>query len=55
MSNLRLTFKKNLAIYIKQADISQVELAEKIGVGKSNITNWLNGKRRKKRTAHQEL
>lgn len=44
MSNLRLTFKKNLAIYIKKSGITQVELAQKIGVGKGNVTNWLNGK-----------
>lgn len=43
MSNIRITFKKNLAIYIKKSGITQAELASKIGVGRSNITNWLNG------------
>jgi hypothetical protein len=37
MSNLRLTFKKNLVIYIKAAVITQVELVERIGVGKNNF------------------
>lgn len=43
MTELRVIISKNLRKYRKQAKMSQIELAEKIGVRSSAISNWENG------------
>ena len=42
-SNIRAVLQRNLNIYIKNSRLSQKEIAEKLGVSKAAITNWLNG------------
>lgn len=42
-NNIRAVLQENLNYYIKKSQMSQKEIAEKIGVSKGAITNWLNG------------
>ena len=42
-NNIRAVLQRNLNIYIKNSRLSQKEIAEKLGVSKAAITNWLNG------------
>ena len=42
-NNIRAILQRNLNTYIKQSRLSQKEIAEKLGVSKAAITNWLNG------------
>lgn len=41
--NIREIIKDNLAYYLKNSPLSQKEIADKLGVSKSSITNWLAG------------
>lgn len=42
-NNIRAVLQRNLNIYIKNSRLSQKEIAEKLGVSRAAITNWLNG------------
>ena len=42
-NNIRSVLQRNLNKYIKNSKMSQKEIAEKLGVSKAAITNWLNG------------
>lgn len=44
MGNTRDTLRKNIEKYISLSPFSQKEIAEKLGVSKSSITNWVKGK-----------
>jgi len=42
-NNVRAVLQRNLNTYIRSSKLSQKEIAEKLGVSKAAITNWLNG------------
>lgn len=44
MGETRETIRSNLSKYIAQSGYTQKETAEKLGVSKSSVTNWLKGK-----------
>jgi len=44
MGELRETIRSNLERYISASGYTQKEIAEKLGVSKSSITNWVKGK-----------
>lgn len=41
--NIREILRKNLAKYINESDMTQKEIAERLGVSKGAITNYLQG------------
>ena len=43
-SKIRSVLQENLGYYIRNSKMTQKEIAEKLGVSKAAITNWLNGK-----------
>lgn len=43
MGNVKETISKNILFYRKQKKLSQKELAKRIGVNNSAISNWENG------------
>lgn len=44
MGQIRENVKKNLGYYLSLQGISQKELAERLGVSQSAVTNWIKGK-----------
>lgn len=44
MSDCREVIRSNLERYISESKYSQKEIAEKLGVSKSSVTNWIKGK-----------
>jgi transcriptional regulator with XRE-family HTH domain len=44
-SNLRQLFKMNLNYFLKLNDLSQADLAEKLGVSTATASDWSNGKK----------
>ncbi len=44
MGEIRENIRRNLAYYLTLRDISQKELAEKLGVSQSSVTCWIKGK-----------
>ncbi len=44
MGEIRDNVKRNLGYYLSLKEISQKELAEKLNVSQSAITNWIKGK-----------
>ena len=42
-NNIRTVLQENLNYYIRNSQMSQKDIAEKLGVSKGAITNWLNG------------
>jgi len=44
MGTIRDNVKKNLGYYLSLKGISQKELAEKLNVSQSAVTNWIKGK-----------
>lgn len=44
MGELREIIRSNLERYISASEYTQKEIAEKLGVSKSSITNWIKGK-----------
>ena len=41
--NFNLLFAKNLRSYLSICNMSQVELAKRLGVGTTSVYNWCNG------------
>ena len=48
-------FKSKLRQLLAERGLKQIELAEKIGVGKSTVSNWLSGDREPNRTQRKKL
>lgn len=44
MGNLREIIRSNLERYLTESGYTQKEFAEKLGVSKSSVTNWVKGK-----------
>lgn len=44
MGEIRENVKRNLGYYLSLKEISQKELAEKLSVSQSAVTNWIKGK-----------
>lgn len=44
MIDCRESIRSNLEFYISKSPYTQKEIAEKLGVSKSSITNWIKGK-----------
>lgn len=44
MGNLREIIRSNLERYLAESGYTQKEFAEKLGVSKSSVTNWIKGK-----------
>ena len=42
-SEFNKVFSKRLQYYLDQYDISQAELARRLGVGTTSVSNWVNG------------
>lgn len=44
MGEIRDNLQANIALYLKQKNISQKELSELLGVSKASVTHWIQGK-----------
>ena len=44
MGEIRENVKRNLGYYLSLSDMSQKELAERLGVSQAAVTNWIKGK-----------
>lgn len=44
MGEIRETLRSNIEKYISASGLTQKEIAERLGVSKSSITNWIKGK-----------
>lgn len=42
--NMRDTLRENLDYHLKRSGMTQKQLAEKLGISPSAVTNWVKGK-----------
>lgn len=44
MNDLKIVLKENLIYYLHMRNVSQKELAERLGISPSAVSNWTKGK-----------